>query len=94
MLSEALPVFVNVTTCGALEVPTVVPPPLPALNVAISEVRESVPEEVDVAVCVPVAEIILSSEKASVDAPLLGEERVSPYPVPVVHVPDPLSLPK
>jgi hypothetical protein len=95
MLSDALPVFVNVTTCAALVLPTIMPPPPPPpLNVAMRDVRASVAEEVAVAVCVPVAEMILSSEKASAAEPAFGEDRVSVYPVPVVHVPDPLSRPK
>ena len=93
MLSDAVPVLFSVTVCAALVVPTVVPP-APALNVAMTDVRASVAEEVAVAVCVPVVEMILSSEKASVADPILGDDFVSPYPVPAVHVPDPLSLPK
>src|SRR5216683_4652288 len=93
MLSDAVPVLFSVTVCAALVVPTAVPP-APATKVAMTDVRESVPEEVAVAVWVPVAEIILSSENASVAAPVLGDASVFPYPVPAVHVPDPLSLPK
>ena len=93
MVSAAVPVLVSVTVCAALVVPTVVPPAA-ATNVAMTDVRASVAEAVAVAVCVPVAEIILSSEKASVADPTLGDANVFPYPVPPVHVPDPLSLPK
>jgi hypothetical protein len=93
MLSAAVPVLVSVTVCAALVVPTGVPPGA-ATNVAITDVRASVAEAVSVAVCVPVAEIILSSEKASVADPALGDANVFPYPLPAVHVPDPLFLPK
>jgi hypothetical protein len=93
MLSDEIPMFVNVTVSAALVVPTGVPP-FAATNVAMTDVIESVAEEIAVAVCVPVAEMMLSSENASVDAPVLGDACVFPYPMPVVHVPDPLSLPK
>src|SRR5260370_40656006 len=93
MLSDADPVLVSVTVWAALVVPTVVPPAA-ALNVAMTDVRESALEEVAVAVCVPVVETIFASEKASVAAPTLGDDCVFPYPAPAVHVPDPLSLPK
>ena len=93
MLSDAVPVLFSVSVCAALVVPTGVPP-LVATNVAMTDVRPSVVDEVAVAVCVPVAEMILSSEKASVPDPVLGEANAFPYPVPAVHVPDPLSLPK
>ncbi len=92
IFSAAFPALLNVRLCSALVVPTVVPPPA-ALNVAMTDVRASVAEEVAVAVCVPVAEMILSSERASVPDPVLGDNRVSPYPVPAVQVPAPLSLP-
>ena len=93
MLSDPVPVFVRVTVCAALLVPTVVPP-APALNVAITEVIASLAEEVAVAVCVPVAETILPSENASVPADVLGEGLAYPYPAPAVQVPDPLFLAK
>ena len=93
MLSDAVPVLFSVSVCAALVVPTVVPP-APALNVAMTDVSPSDAEEVAEAVCVPVAEMILSSEKASVPDPVLGDANAFPYPAPAVHVPDPLSLPK
>jgi len=93
MLRDADPELFSVTVWGALVVPTVVPPAA-ATNVAMTDVRESVPEEVAVAVCVTVVETIFASEKASVAAPTFGDDCVFPYPAPAVHVPDPLSLPK
>jgi hypothetical protein len=88
MVSDALPEFVSVTVCAVLVVPTVMPPP-EATNVAMTDVRASVAEAVAVAVCVPVVVTILSSEIASVPDALLGDDRGSPYPAPVVHAPDP-----
>jgi hypothetical protein len=92
IFSAAFPVLLNITLCTALVVPTRVPPPA-ALNVAITDARPSATEDVAVAVCVPVAEMTLSSEKASDPDPTLGEESICPYPVPAVQVPAPLSLP-
>jgi hypothetical protein len=93
MLSGAVPVLFRVTVSAVVVVPTVVPPP-PATNVAMTEVIASVAEAVAVAVCVPVEVTILSSEIASVPDPLLGDDCGSPYPGPVVHVPDPFCLAK
>lgn len=93
MMSAAVPVLFSVSVWAALVVPTGVPPSA-ATNVAMTDVRASDAEEVAVAVCVPVAEMILSSEKASVPDPLFGDDSVFPYPVPIVHVPDPLSRAK
>src|SRR5579864_199650 len=77
MLSAAVPVFVSVSVCAALVAPTVVPP-APALNVAMTDVRASAAEEVAVAVWIPVADMILSSEKASVADPVLGDASAFP----------------
>ena len=93
MLSVAVPVLFRVTVSAVLVEPTVVPPP-PATNVAMTEVMASDAEAVAVAVCVPVAVTILSSEKASVPDTVFGDDRGSAYPVPVVHVPDPFCLAK
>jgi hypothetical protein len=93
MLREPVPVLFSVSVCAALVAPTGVPP-LEATNVAMTDVTASVAEEIAVAVCVPVVEMIVPAEKASVDAEVLGDASVVPYPEPAVHVPDPLSLPK
>ena len=93
MLSDAVPVLFSVSDFAALVLPTGVPP-LEATNVAMTDVTASGAEEVAVALCVPVAEMIVSAEKASVPAAVLGDASASPYPVPAVHVPDPLSRPK
>jgi hypothetical protein len=60
----------------------------------MTDVTASVAEEFAVAFCVPVVEMMVPAEKASVDAEVLGDANAFPYPVPAVHVPDPLSLPK
>jgi hypothetical protein len=77
MLSNAVPVLFSVSVWAALVVPTGVPP-LAATNVAMTDVKPSVAEEVAVAVCVPAAEMILTSEKASVPDPLFGDDSVFP----------------
>jgi hypothetical protein len=77
MLSNAFPVLFSVSVWVALEVPTGVPP-LAATKVAMTDVKPSVAEEAAVAVCVPAAEMILSSEKASVPDSLFGDDSVFP----------------
>src|SRR5579859_672501 len=93
MLSDPPPVLVSVKLCAALVVPTAVPP-LPALNVAMTEVRASEAEDVAVAVCVPKTLTVLSSENASVADPVFGVANPFEYPLPAVQVPDPLSRAK